>query len=374
MTALQSIPAKLIQSLERLGNTRQLGWFGVDIGTSAVKIAQIEKVGGRWRAVTTLVIPNCDLGPFDEEKLRNGELLKLLAEQFTRRSGFSLQAAACLLPMSTVDYRCLRLPAASEDDLYQMARQEMEDETSTDSAPRVFDLWASSAEGQDAEGMQEMAAISVDESVVASVADNLTKVGLKCGVVDGLPFALARATTMALPALGDAPIAIVDWGNHSTTFTVARKGYPWFTRVLRCKGAGSLVERLSERLRLGQAECWHLLDVYGVSSLAGDVVTSELKQAVSQTLVPDLQCFTREIQTTLAYLKQQHSELYPQKTLLTGGGATIRGVTTLMEELAGLEIDVWQLNGPSGDEEQTDDRTLALFAPSLALSALGLEE
>jgi len=374
MTALQSIPTKLIQSLERLGNTRQLGWFGVDIGTSAVKIAQIEKVGERWRAVTTLMIPAGGVGPFDEDKLRDGGVLQLLAEQFTKRSKFNLQAAACVLPMSTVDYRCLRLPAASDDDLYQMARQEIEDETSTDSTPRVFDLWSSAAEGQDADGMQEVAAISVDESVVASVADNLTKVGLKCGVVDGLPFALARATTMALPALGDSPIAIVDWGNHSTTFTVARKGYPSFTRVLRCKGAGSLVERLSERLGLGEADCWQLLDVYGVSTSSDDIVTSELKQAVAQTLVPDLQSFTREIKTTLAYLKQQHSELYPQRTLLTGGGATIRGVTTLMEELAGVEIDVWQLNGPSGGEEQTDDRTLALFAPSLALSALGLEE
>jgi Tfp pilus assembly PilM family ATPase len=192
-------------------------------------------------------------------------------------------------------------------------------------------------------------------------------------VVDGLPFALARAAKMALPHLANKPIAVVDWGYGSATFTVAKDGYPWFTRLLRCYGTKRLVERVSEELGLKTAECQQLLSMYGIGASSGDLPANEPRFAVDHLIAPEVQNLVHELQKTLAYLQQQHADLCPERILLTGGGATIRNVTQAMCDTTGLEVHVWQLTGTSSDGGQSRDPTIALFAPALALSALGTD-
>lgn len=373
MIAKQNTRPKRFEPLRCLRSSSRLGWYGVDIGTSTIKIAQVERIGDRWRIANRLAIPIAEADTMDEATLRAGGLSQALTTQFTKPAGLQRRAAACLLPMSVMDYRCLQLPAASDDELCQMARQELDDGEPHASANRVVDLWPTATGGQDEQKMQEVAVLSADKSVVGSVAKDLAKLGLQCRVVDGLPFALSRATKMAFPERANTPIAAVDWGYRSATFTVARDGYPWFTRLLRCGGTERLVQHVSEELKLKTAECQQLLSMYGVSAPSKNPAASEVRLAVDQLIAPAVQNLVQELQKTLAYVQQQHADLCPERILLTGGGATIRNIAPLMREMAGVQVSMWRLNGASSEGEQPDDPTMALFAPALALSALGMD-
>jgi type IV pilus assembly protein PilM len=372
MIAKQSTQPKRFELFRSRRSARRVGWYGVDIGTSTIKIAQLARIGDGWRIMNRLAIPVDVAGTMDEARLRDGGLFEVLDREVTELTGFRRRVAACLLPMAAMDYRCLQLPAASEVELCQMARQELDDGASPASARRVADLWPSVASAQEEKGMQEVAVLSADESLVVTVADDLANLGFECRVVDGLPFALARAAKMALPHLANKPIAVVDWGYGSATFTVAKDGYPWFTRLLRCYGTRRLVEQVSEELSLKPAECQQLMSMYGIGASSGDVPANDPKLAVDHLIAPEVQNLVQELQKTLAYLQQQHAELCPEKILLTGGGAAIRNVTHAMRDTMGVEVDIWQLTGTSPDGGQSHDPTTALFAPALALSALGI--
>lgn len=373
MTFIQSTPTKLFQRFRRGRRSRRVGWLGVDIGTGAIKLAQVERIENRWRAINRLVIPTGEDSAIDKAGLQDGVLARLVGRELTGSQRFEKRRSACLLPMSVVDYRCLQMPSASETELLQMVTQELEDNDSPASDRRVNDIWASAVREQEPEGMQEVAVLSVDETIAASVVHDLGKSGLQCETIDGLPFALARAAKMAGTEGDSAARAVVDWGYESATLVIARDGYPWFTRVLRCDGMRRMIACLADGIELDKSNCRQLLGLYGVRASSGDKPSSELRVTVDQLVLPEVQHLADEIRKTLAYVAQQHPGQQPERILLTGGGATIRNVAEVLGQLVRLRVDVWQLNSTGAGGAESDDAVFALFAPAMALSAIGVD-
>lgn len=374
MTFIQNTQTKLFKRFRRGSRSRRVGWLGVDIGAGAIKLAQVERIQDRWRVISRLVIPTGEDSPIDKAGLQDGALERIVGRELARPARFEKRRSACLLPMNIMDYRCLQMPCAPEAELQQMVTHELEDGESSEPVSRVSDLWASAVREQEPEGMQEVAVLSVEETVAESVVHDLGKVGLQCETIDGLPFALARAAKMTGSERNSAPIAIVDWGYDSATLVIARDGYPWFTRLLRCNGMQRMVACLADGIGLDKSNCQQLLGLYGVRASSGEKLSSELRVTVDQLVLPEIQHFADEIRKTLAYVAQQHPDQRPDSILLTGGGATIRNVAEVLGQLVRLRVDVWQLNSTGAVGGKSDDALSALFAPAMALSAIGVDQ
>ncbi len=373
MTSIQNIQTKLFKRFRSRRRARRVGWLGVDIGTGAIKVAQVERIDDRWRVISRLVIPTGEGSPIDKAQLQDGVLGRLVGRELARPARFEKRRAACLLPMSIVDYRCLQMPSGSETEMLQMVEQQLEDGESSASESLVSDVWSSAVREQEPDGMQEVAVLAVDENVAAAVAQDLGTLGLQCETIDGLPFALARAAKMAGGEHESAATAVIDWGYDSATFVLARDGYPWFTRMLRCNGMQRVVACLADGIKLDVSNSQQLLGVYGVRASSGEKLNSELRLTVNQLVLPEIQHIADEIRKTLAYVAQEHPDQRPDRILLTGGGATIRNVADVLDDLVGLRVDVWQLNTVGAVGGVSDDAQSALFAPAMALSAIGVD-
>ena len=113
----------LTRHARRLFRRRTTGWIGVDVGTCAIKVAQVEHDRTGWRLITSRIIPIQGGQEVNEQALSDGSVGQTIRAGLAACSGFRGRKAACALPMSVMDLLSLELPCASDSEIRQMVEQ-----------------------------------------------------------------------------------------------------------------------------------------------------------------------------------------------------------------------------------------------------------
>lgn len=360
-------------------NRRQLGWIGVDIGTGALKLAQMERIGSRMHLSGGVVIPFGKTREINKENLSDGFLKKVIRIATEDGLCFQGKKAACVISMSSTELRTIDLPNGTDDELRSMIHQELESDTNPDSEEleeQEFEFWNTGiSSGKNAEEHQAPSlynVISISRALAEHVAENLLTARLRCQQLDGLPFALARAAQMAS---GDQfnvePVAALDWGHSNTTFSLSVSGLPVFTRSLKHCSIGMMKTRLIDGLGLTDLECRQLLSTYGIPLEVDPTSPIRDVQRLIRNLVSEpLSHFFSELEKTMAYLKRHHSEIFPQRLWLLGGGSTLKHLPEALSEKLGIPAQTWGLLTKKSKINTVPTETMGMLGPAAALSAL----
>ncbi len=343
------------------------GWIGIDIGTHSVKLAQLEMVDGSKRLADAVVLPFPESGQLTADSLRTGWLARML---HSARPRFRGRMAACGVSMSVTDFRSMTIPPGSPKERREMIAQELMEGAHSSTAIE-FDYWDDAA----TEDGSAVNVLAVAEPLTVQIAEATQAAGLHCSVLDGGPFALARAVElMSHHAAIGHPQAVLDWGHRVAHLAIIVDGQPVFSRVLKDCEVGPLVEAVARGLGLTQRDGCELLTTYGVPD--PQEVSSE--QSEIQELVVDLSAktferLTVEIDKTLQFLSSHRPELVPSELILLGGGATIRNAEAKLALDLRLPVSRWQLPLRPAVGTSLDRRSIELFAHAAALSDLGWE-
>ena len=349
----------------------QVGWIGVDLGTSAIKLAQVERRDGACRMTRSVVVPVTHDG---------GAVLNAAAQQQIRRAvrgglTFSGRAAAAVAPSSLLDFRTLDLPNGSPAELRQIIAQELDDSdggAGAGAGPCEFAFWKTSkAAGGPAAGPVSVSVLAVPQAEATNIAEGLFAAGVECEVLDAPPFALARAVRLAAPQASDRPQAALDWGFHSVVFTLVVDGRPAFTRAFRDCGLRHLLDSVAGGLGLSPAESRQILSSCGVPVPRAGAAPGRVESAVGELAAPVLNRLVSELRRTIAFLKQQSGGGL-ERIWLCGGGGLIRNMAVRLTSEIGVATQVWRLHR-AADDERPDDPAECLFAMAVALSALRWE-
>lgn len=357
----------------------QKGWIGVDLGTCAVKVAQVERVGPRYCLAAALVIsrPEQEIGSAQPgqamaEPLQPGEAPHAWTKRLrvALRRKFVGRCAACVLALDRAELRPMNLPAGSPAERRAMIAGELLEASETPLESRVFDYWdAWEAEGTPGSHLENVNVLCLAESDAAEAAATLGRLGLRCAAIDGLPTALARAVAMVQPDAAE-PVAAVDWGARNATFCLVHHGTAVYTRQLRDCGFAALPDAVQRALGLPASDTQQLLRTYGLvgPGSEGDP-RAEVQHVLTDIVAEPIAALVAEIQRTLAYPELHRAALLPSRLCLFGGGATVRNIAPYLQEKIGLPVEPWRLDGP-GDRGAAET---VLMGPAAALSALAWE-
>lgn len=350
------------------------GWIGIDLGTQAVKIAQLERAGGRVRLCHATVIERGEaagsLGQARSAVDWWQEVCRAAAGE-----GFLGRRAACVLPMEMTHLQALTLPDGPEAERRAMIAHEQPDFGAHRPSRSAFDYWDVRLPGEAGPaGRENVNVLWIDEEQAARVAGSVAWAGWQCNVLDGLPLALARAVRMAAGSDTGGPVAAVDWGFANATLSIVHDGRPLFTRQLRGSGCGGLTAAVGQALGLTRHDAGHLLTLYGVPAAeTHDDAASEVRQVIGDAAAEMLNEMVTELDKTLSYLAVHRRNLSPQLLWLFGGGATIRNIAAYLSASIGLPVQRWRLPA-SPDANEHDPRAPAeMFGAAAALSALAWE-
>lgn len=361
-----SVLAEIRSLVGRPARSRRGGWVGVDVGSAAVKIIQVETRGRAFRVLRSTLIARSALAAEESPAGLCEGLGEVLRRQLGATSPYAGGSAACVLSMSATPLQTLELPAANRQEQRSMALAELADEAG--GRALSVDCWP--APGVAKDGLFPVYVMSVFEDVAIDAAEHLWNVGLRTHVLDGLPFALARAAKIAAPTEA-GPVAALDWGASTATFVVARAGQPIYTRVFRNCGFLPMRQAVVDGFGVTPDDAQRLLSEYGLPE-SGVVAPrrAEVQSTLLDLCAPALHRLCDELIRTTSYLKSQGSALAASHVHLLGGGGTVANVGRWLTDTTEFPVTPWTL--PEGGTLSAS--TQPLWGTAIALSMVGSDQ
>ena len=372
MSMLELLTNKRIKHL----NHRRTGWIGVDIGSGAIKIAQVEQTAGRYRLARSVIVRAPEGIPFDRAAIEDGRVAEEIRNAIHLHDGFIGKSAACVVSMSQCELRTLISAKGTEDEQRELISLELQQDSAHTAEAREFDFWDGATEQQnDVKGMTQVHVMSLPRSLADGIGTALLESRLQCELLDTVPFCAMRALeidgTSVTPETEFFPIqAILDWGYSAATLVILRNDQPVLARCLRDCGTSVLLARIAQRLKLTRSQTDALLMNYGIKRQQNNgEQTSELRDLILELAASLLHDLTSELLQTFDFLKMQFSSQQLQRLIISGGGGAIPGMCEQLEATLRLPVRPWQLPLRSSDADQPEP----ILASAAALSALAWE-
>lgn len=295
--------------------------LGVDIGSSSIKLVQLRREKGRVILETYGAIA---LGPYAGVEIGRATALgaEKLAEalkDLAREANVTTADAALSIPYSSSLVSILRLPKVVEKDLAQVVPIEARKYIPVPINEVLLDWFVvSDAKKTPANGKLEVLMVAIHNETIAKFRSIASEAQLQTAFFEIEIFSAVRA---ALDH-GLAPIAVADLGAATTKFYVVERGLIRESHIIN-HGAQDLTLAASRALNLTVVQAEERKRKFG---LTGGPEVADLKKSLELSLSPLISELARTIAAWEARNNQTLGAL-----VLTGGGATLKGLKELMQ-------------------------------------------
>jgi Tfp pilus assembly PilM family ATPase len=342
---------------------RQLGWLGIDIGTSHVKVAQLVRDDEGLQVHAQSVISR-SLATTETEDEPVWSAAGEIRTALVAGRNFKGREAAATMPMGFCDIHQIDNPVVDDEDLDSLVRTAIENITQCSAEELEFDIWSAEPESELADA-QRWNVLATGRPWADRIYQDVVDSGNICRTIDGVPQALARALWLSANGTPLPPVAALDWGYSQATLCVVADGVPAYVRALKDCGFDRVVAAIVDELGVNREEAQQLIEAHGVSGLNSSS-TDEVSALTAELLADPLRQLESELTRTLSHVGFQRRTIAPQQLFLFGGGGAIRGVEQHLSNRLKLETHAWRLVQP--DEHSSNHE--CLFGTALALSAL----
>jgi type IV pilus assembly protein PilM len=348
---------------------KSYGLVGVDLGSRAIKLAQLERAASGLRLVNARAIiraPQATEADGDAicwwEEALGGE--RLDKEFFGRE-------AACAASAPSAELQLLTIPDGTRKEQHAMLAGELASQLAAPIEQYAVDFWPiRGASAATAEENVAAATMSLDDGERISQA--LRSAGLICKCIEPKPLAVGRAQTLAGTSPTE-PVAVLDWGYEQACLSIIDRGQPKFFRNLRDCGFQRWINSLVQALAISPTDAQTLLAAVGVAGpRAADPELAAAREAIENVAVRPLQALLVELQKTLSYIAEHRPRLKTGELRICGGGATIRNVAPRLQQRLNRPVGTWRCE-PLMDLGMLEE-SAPLFASALALSSLKWSE
>jgi Tfp pilus assembly PilM family ATPase len=337
---------------------RKTGWIGFDLGATSVKVAQVVRTDAGPRIRSAAIVPRAERwapGALTEDRPRtSADEIKSSASLCDRLHGAN---AASILPVAVCDVVQMDAPAAKRGGAVDLLRA-IEAETHRPMRDRVVDSWPVSLQPG------KINVVAAPRAWSDQVSADVAAAGWNCRVIDALPWALARAASLNSGVEAGKPIAALDWGYGKSTITLVHNGVPVHVRSLKDCAFQTILEKISQGLRLDERDAELLLQKQGLatnSTRSASVIDDLLDQPLAR--------LTQELRRTLDFWRGITRGKLPEAIFIFGGGGTLAGIGHRLTEQLGIRVDPWQLPA----EESADAAQMppaCLLGAAIGLSAV----
>ncbi len=312
--------------------------IGLDIGTNAVRVVELEPAGDLTRVTS---FGQVALPP---DAMREGEVVdaaavtaaiqRLWKELSLRKGEVRIGVASPRVLVRTVD-----LPVMSEPDLAGALRFQAQELIPIPLEDAVLDFQVleplpggePAADGTPPVPMQRILLAAAHRDTVSNLVGAVRAAGLTVSAVDLVPLALIRAIGRRVSENGSGAEAIVSVGGGVTVMVVHEAGLPRFVRVLGL-GGRLLTEAIARDLAIpfDQAEA-----LKRQTNQAPEAIAERARAAMTRPLA-DL---VEQIRGSLDYYRAQPGAPRLLRVTLTGGASLTPGLTEQLRDLVGLAVE-----------------------------------
>ena len=323
MSALSNI-------FKAIGSSSNNSVVGIDVGSSSIKVVELEDKKG---VITVTTYGELQLGPYAGKSVGESVILTPKQEQealvdVLRESAVSAKDAVFAMPLSSSFVTNVTLQAEPEADLSALVRIEARKVIPASLSEVALD-WAEVEQAKN-KNRTDLTARKVLIAAIQNVALERFKILMKFAGLNQPPTEIeCFSTVRALFDSTEDNIAIIDIGANATKLYIAHKGL--LMRIHRVRAGGAIAtERIAEVTELSFEEAE--LKKQTISRNDTDFGTVQKAHHSSYERA------FREFDQVIKEYEKINSVSF-DTVYVAGGGALFPGITKLLKEKVGREVD-----------------------------------
>ena len=297
--------------------------FSIDIGASAIKIAQIKKEGDQLRLTNLGLTKTPGVGlssEADKDLLAIAEAIKKLKTE----SGITSLEVISSLSEANVITRVIDLPAMTEEEVGQALKWELEEVVPIPLDESNYD-WQIVKKTNSA--LSVLVAVA-PKTLVAKYLKIFEMAELKPVALETEVLALVRA----LKSVGTGKTKLImDFGAKSVSSVACRDDEVILTRSVPLAGE-AMTRSISTGFSLEQEVAEEYKKAYG---LTGNELEGKIKDALQPVIKPVFD----EIAKITEFIKEKRKEAI-EMIVLSGGGANLPGLSEEVARQTGLDVQI----------------------------------
>jgi type IV pilus assembly protein PilM len=307
--------------------------IGLDIGTNAVRVAEIE-VGPTpiLRAFGQVALP--------PEAMREGEVIdpgavSAAIERLWRELGLRKGEVRVGIASPRVIVRPVELPAMPDEELAGALRFQAQELIPIPIEEAVFDFQVLETlppvDEDEGLGTSRVLLVAAHREAVQRVVDAVRGAGLRVVSVDVVPLGLVRSLADADLGEESGAEAIVSIGGGTTVIVVHEDGLPRFVRILGV-GGRVLTEAIARDLDLP-------LETAESVKRQGELAPDDLGERARVAMERPLHDLLDEVRGSIDYYRTQPGAAPLRRVLVTGGTSRLAGLNERLGRLLGVATE-----------------------------------
>lgn len=305
-------------------------FFGLDIGTSQIKVAQIKRVGETSELTAAGMTPIVGKGILSDST-QDQETLAQLLEKFLSSLQITTPNCVSALSESQIFTRVIQMPVLNDRELASAIRYEAEQHlpVPTTEVNMVWQVLTRPAEVSP-DSRMDVLLIAAPKILVDKHFKILTLAGLK-------PIALETeilAMTRSLVATSSTTL-LISIGAYTTDICIVRDGTLRSTRAIST-GGESFTRAIVEELGFDRTQAEEYKKNYGLAE-------DQLEGKIASILKPVFEVILGEIKKAISAYESKSKEKI-NTAILSGGGAALPGIIEYLAEELDMEVqtgDPW---------------------------------
>ncbi|HSA84280.1 MAG TPA: type IV pilus assembly protein PilM [Patescibacteria group bacterium] len=301
--------------------------FGLDIGTSSIKLAWLGRENNLFEYVSAFFAPSPPIGLQSESVLDHQEIAQFI-KKYVTQAKITTNSVNISLPEGQVFTKVLDMPALSEKEIANAIYWEAEQYIPAQLDAMTLD-WSILRRPFEATSSQKMQVLLVAAplQLVKRYQTIIELAGLSVASIETEIISVVRS----LISSKNAPTSLVmHIGSLSTSLAIIQGGIMVFNYSIPLGGI-AMTRAIATDFGLSPTQAEEYKKVYGLSD-------KNFGGKVGKAIQPILTEIVAEVRKAIAfYVSRYKSESPLSQILLTGGGAGLPGIDLFLVQTIGLE-------------------------------------
>ncbi len=303
-------------------------FFGLDIGTTAVRIVQLQG-SGSIKALAKYAYVPIDNKIATSDSATDKQKLADIIQDLLAQARISTRNVVVGVPSQRVFTTVADFDRLSPSDMAQTIKFQADSLIPTPMASSTLD-WAQIGDSPVDGNKVEVLLSSVSNDLVESRLDMLEGLGLNVLAFEPDNLALVRA--MLAPDIA-APQMVLDIGNLTSDLVISMNGAPRLTRSIQT-GSDAFVRAAMQNLNIDQNQAQQFLNKFGLSK-------DKLEGQIHQAIIGTVDILMGEIEKSIKFFQTRYGETTKlERIVVTGGASTLPEFPLYIANKFGISVEI----------------------------------
>jgi len=302
-------------------------FFGLDIGTTAVRLVELHNAGKSKALVKYAYVPLDSNISQSDAKGDQGKLAQAIKE-LVEQARVTTRNVAVGLPSQRVFSTVIDIERLSENEIAKSIQYQADSIIPTPLAESKID-WTVLGDSPKDKDKVEVLLSSVTNEFVEGRLDMLESIGLNVIAFEPDHMALSRAV---IPFDTTTPQMVIDIGNKATDLVVSVNGAARLARSIPT-GSEAIIRAAVQNLNIDEKQASQFVNKFG---LAKDKLEGQIYNAIIGTI----DILVTEIDKSIKFFQARYPELKIERIIMTGGASALPEFPLYVANKFGLNVEI----------------------------------